>query len=146
MFKFWKNLKEKISHSESKRSEEKDEKLANGENTERIASGDFTLNDFATQLKAMEKLGSLKKLMRFVPGAGNVSPEAIKKGQEEAKLFIRIIESLPPEDKNKSEVHFSSMKIIKLAEQLGVKEQDIRRLLERFEQSKHFVKMYGKKR
>ena len=109
----------------------------------KMMSGNFTLDDFANQLNMVNKFGSLQKMMKYVPGMGNISSEMLDKGQEEMKKFRAIISSMNKKEKIIPEILNASRKL-RIAKGSGVLVQDINQLLQKFEQSKQFVRMLKK--
>jgi signal recognition particle subunit SRP54 len=114
------------------------EKLVN-----RFAGGDFSLKDFAEQLSMIDKMGSLNKIARYLPGAGNIAHEDMERGQAEMKQFKAIISSMTEKERLMPNILDASRKQ-RIAKGSGAKVQDINQLLQRFEQSKQFVKMFKK--
>jgi signal recognition particle subunit SRP54 len=117
-------------------SEETQEKMS-----QKLMSGNITLNDFAEQMGMIEKMGSLQKIMRYLPGMGSVSPEMMDKGQVEIKKFRAIISSMNKKEQNFPKILDAARKI-RIAKGSGVSVEDVNQLLQRFEQSKQFVKMF----
>jgi signal recognition particle subunit SRP54 len=109
----------------------------------RLMEGTFSLKDFYEQLNMIDKLGSLQKVSRYLPGTHNVSPEMMEKGQAEMKQFKAIISSMTNKEKLFPQILDASRKK-RIAQGAGVTVQDINQLLQRFEQSKQFVKMFKK--
>lgn len=111
--------------------------------THRLMGGHFTLKDFADQMGMLDKLGSLQKISRYLPGMGNISPEVMEKGQTEMKCFRAIISSMTNKEKLvPSIIDASRRKRIALGS--GTTVQDVNQLLQRFEQSKEMLKMFKK--
>jgi signal recognition particle subunit SRP54 len=111
--------------------------------TKKLLQGMFTLKDFASQLSMIDKLGSLQKITRYLPGAVTVSPELMERGQVEIKQFRAIISSMTAKEQDFPQILDASRKK-RIAAGAGVAVQDINQLLQRFEQSKQFVKMFKK--
>ena len=109
----------------------------------RLMDGAFTLKDFYDQLGMIDKIGSLQKISRYLPGAHALSPEMMDKGQQEMKKFKAIINSMTNKEKIVPQIIDNSRKK-RIALGAGVNVQDINQLLQRFEQSKQFVKMFKK--
>jgi signal recognition particle subunit SRP54 len=111
--------------------------------TKKLLDGNFSLQDFADQLGMIDRLGSLQKITRYLPGMHAVTPDAMEKGQSEIKKFKAIISSM-----NKKERLFPSIldasRKKRIALGSGTEVQDINQLLQRFDQSKQFVKMFKK--
>jgi signal recognition particle subunit SRP54 len=110
-----------------------------------FAKGHMTLQDFADQLKMMQKLGSLSQIMKYMPGAGNAnfSPEMVQKGEVELKKFSAIISSMTQKERVLPRILDASRKK-RVAQGAGVTVSDINLLLERFEQSQQYVKLLKK--
>lgn len=110
-----------------------------------FAKGHMTLEDFAGQMKMMQKLGSLSQIIKYMPGAGNpaLSPEMIQKGEVELKKFGAIISSMTRKERVSPQVLDASRKK-RIASGAGVTVVDINLLLERFEQSQQYVKLLKK--
>ncbi len=111
--------------------------------TNRLMGGNFTLQDFYEQMGLIDKIGSFQKISRYLPGAQDIQPEMIEKGQHEMKKFKAIISSMTKKEKLVPSVLDVSRKK-RIAQGAGVTVQDINQLLQRFEQSKQFVKMFKK--
>jgi signal recognition particle subunit SRP54 len=112
-----------------------------------LRSGDITLDDFLKQLQMVAKLGSLSSIMKFIPGmsGANVSQETMDQGDKEMKLFTSIIRSMTKKERLFPAVLDGSRKK-RVAEGSGVTVEQVNKLLQKFEQSKHFVKMIKNKK
>jgi len=109
----------------------------------KFMDGNFTLQDFLAQMGMMEKLGSLQKIARYLPGMGSISPEAMEQGQVEMKKFKAIIQSMNKKEQSSPSILDGSRKK-RIAIGSGVTVQDVNILLQRFDQSKQMVKMFKK--
>ena len=109
--------------------------------SKKMLQGNFNLQDFADQLSMVDKIGSLQKIARYLPGVGSISPEAMEKGQVEIKKFKAIISSMTPKERALPQLLDASRKK-RIAGGAGVIVADVNQLLQRFEQSKQFVKMF----
>ena len=110
----------------------------------RIMSGGFSLIDFAGQMDMINKMGSFQKIMKYLPGMGNVSGDMMEKGQDEMKKFRAIISSMNKKEQLMPGILDGSRKK-RIAKGAGVQAQDVNQLLQKFEQSKQFVKMFKNK-
>lgn len=109
-----------------------------------LAKGSMSLQDFADQMKMMQKLGSLSQIVKYMPGTGNaLSPEMIQKGEIELKKFSAIIGSMTQKERLLPRILDASRKK-RIAQGAGVMVSDINNLLERFEQSQQYVKLLKK--
>jgi len=109
----------------------------------KMMSGNFNLKDFASQLGMVNKLGSLQKIARYLPGMGDISPDMMEKGQSEMKRFKAVISSMTEKERLMPSILDGSRKK-RVALGAGVCVQDVNQLLQKFEQSKQFVKMLKK--
>jgi signal recognition particle subunit SRP54 len=108
-----------------------------------MMDGRMTLQDFADQLAMMGKIGSLSQLSKYMPamGGAQMSPEMIEKGEQELKKFRAIIGSMSPKERRDHRILNSSRKE-RIAKGAGVVTGDITLLLERFEQSQQYAKLF----
>lgn len=115
--------------------------------TKSFMSGNVTLNDFEKQLSMVSKLGSLSGIMKFMPGMAGVqiSQEDLQKGEKEMKLFRAIISSMTKKERLLPDILDGSRKK-RIAKGAGVDVSLVNLLMQRFEQSKQFVKLLKKKR
>ncbi len=111
--------------------------------TSKLMDGRFSLKDFADQMGMMDRLGSLQQITRYLPGMGNVSPEAMEKGQTEMKRFRAIISSMTNKEKLVPDILDASRRK-RIASGSGTSVQEVNQLLQRFEQSKEMIKMLKK--
>lgn len=111
--------------------------------TRRLLDGSFSLKDFAGQLDLIDQMGSLQKITRYLPNMHQVTPEMMEKGQVEIKKFKAIISSMTIKEQGFPQIIDGSRKK-RIALGSGTSVQDVNQLLQRFEQSKQFVKMFKK--
>ncbi len=112
-----------------------------------IASGNITLDDFAKQLNMMSKLGSIGTILKFLPGAGQLklSDQDVSRGEQEMKKFKAVLSSMTPKERQMPDLLDASRKK-RIAIGSGVDVSVVNLLLQRFEQSKQFVKLLKKNR
>ncbi len=127
-----------VEKAESKIKKSEQDRLANA-----ISSGNFTLQDFASQLDMVGNLGSLSKIMQYLPGMGSVklTPEIMEKGEAEVKKFKAILNSMTVKEKVFPRILDNSRKQ-RIAKGSGTIVIDVNLLLEKFEQSKQFAKLF----
>lgn len=107
-----------------------------------MEQGKMTLQDFSDQLAMMGKLGSLSKLMAYMPGMGQkMSPEMAEKGEKEIKRFKAIMSSMTPKERMVPRILDGSRKV-RIAKGAGVTVADVNVLLSRFEQMQQFAKIF----
>jgi len=127
-----------IERANEKVDQQKQESIA-----KRMMSGQFTLKDFADQMGMMGKVGSLQKIMKYMPGMNAPSQEQIEQGEREMRQFKAIISSMTPKERLLPQILGASRKK-RIAHGSGTKVQNINQLLQKFEQSRQFVRMFKK--
>jgi len=108
-----------------------------------FATGKMNLQDFANQMEMVGRLGSISKIMKYIPGASgmNVSPEMIQEGEKELKKFKAIISSMTLKERYYPRILDASRKK-RIAVGAGVRVEDVNGLLQRFEQSQQYAKLF----
>ncbi len=123
--------------------EEEAEKLA-----KKMAKGTFDLDDFAAQLKQLNKMGSIQSIIGMLPGAGKIQAalEASGKSNLDQKMLKRqqaIISSMTAgERKNPDMIKASRKK--RIATGSGVTVQDVNKLLKQFDDMTTMMKRMNK--
>ena len=114
----------------------------------KMAKGTFDLEDFANQLKQLNKMGSIQSIIGMLPGAGKIQQqlEASGKGNLDQKMLKRqqaIISSMTPgERKNPDMIKASRKK--RIAAGSGVTVQDVNKLLKQFDDMTTMMKRMNK--
>lgn len=126
------------------KAEEKIEKSEAERMEKALKTGQFTLDDFAKQLDMMGRLGSLSSIMRYIPGMSSKAlPQgALEQGEREMKKFRAIMASMTKKERITPAILDSSRKK-RIARGSGVGVSDVNVLLERFEQTKQFAKLFN---
>ncbi len=110
---------------------------------QKFMDGSFNLNDFQEQLQMLDKMGSMQKILRYLPGSHQITPEMMEKGQTETKRFKAIMSSMTKKERLMPALLDGSRKK-RIAAGAGVSTQDVNQLLQRFEECKQFAKMMKK--
>ena len=100
----------------------------------------FTLDDMLDQMKQVKKLGSLKSLMKLIPGAPKISDEQFKLVEDEMKNFEVIINSMTKEERENPEILKNSRKC-RIAKGSGKTNADVNRVLKKYEEMKKQTKL-----
>ena len=96
----------------------------------KMMGGKFTLDDMLDQMKQVKKLGSLKSLMKLIPGAPKISDEQFKLVEDEMKNFEVIINSMTKEERENPEILKNSRKC-RIAKGSGKTNADVNRVLKK---------------
>jgi signal recognition particle subunit SRP54 len=125
------------------KAEEKIKKAEQEKVEKSLFDGRMTLQDFADQLSMVNRMGSLTHLVKLLPGMGHISPEILEKGQVEMKKFRAIISSMTSRERINPRILDASRKK-RIAGGAGVSVADINILLQRFEQTQQYAKLFKK--
>ncbi|MGC8600115.1 MAG: signal recognition particle receptor subunit alpha [Nitrososphaeria archaeon] len=109
------------------------------EQTKKIMSGRFTLEDFLQQIEQMEKLGPMEKIVEMLPLPVKVDKKEIEKAKVQTKRWKAIILSMTPEERINPRL-LNGTRIKRIAIGSGTSEKDVKDLLEAFEKGKMFIK------
>ena len=89
----------------------------------------------------MSKMGSLTKLIGYMPGLGaKLTPEQIKEGEQEIRKIQAIIGSMTIKERQNHKL-LDVSRVQRIARGAGVQIADIAIMLKKFEQSQQFVKI-----
>jgi signal recognition particle subunit SRP54 len=113
---------------------------------ERLAKGEFTLEDFRKQLSQIGRLGPLQKVMGLIPGMGalnemmgDVDPE------EDLKRLFGIIDSMTPAERRNPTKTIDQPRRRRIAAGAGVEPHEVNELVKQFDvMSQIMTSMAGK--
>jgi len=113
--------------------------------TERLKQGKFTMEDLYEQLKGMQSLGPLDKVLDMIPGFGKAKeklPENALQGQEaNLKKWKSAIQSMTKEEKENPEImEKQTSRIGRIAKGAGITTSSVRELLSQYNLLKSFIK------
>jgi signal recognition particle subunit SRP54 len=132
------------------KAQEKMDAEAARESAERMLSARFTLEDFLTQLREMQKLGPIQDLLAMLPGVPG-GKDAIKElagqvDEGELKQAEAMILSMTPEERREPAIIHGSRRL-RIARGAGVTTADVNGLLKDFEGARKMMRtMMGGKR
>jgi len=124
---------ETIDHDEA-------EKLA-----KKMMRGQFTLEDYASQLKQISKMGSISSILGMLPGMGAMKQQ-IENANIDTTIFKRqqaIIGSMTPKERRQPEIIKASRKK-RIAAGSGVTVADVNKLLKSFDDMSTMMKRMSK--
>ena len=115
--------------------------------TQRLMSGRFTLNDMYKQMEMMSKVGTIDKLMSFLPGGMLGGMAQASKSQKEAMQanldrYRVIMDSMTTWEKNEP-AKIKVERVRRIAKGSGVKEKDVRELIGQWNRSRKMMKGMG---
>lgn len=111
----------------------------------------FTFEDFLTQMKRLQSIGSIESLLRMMPGGSAIMDKLGTKGisQEELKKTEAIIQSMTMQERT-NKVEITQARRVRIAKGSGTSLNDVTMLLKNFqmmrETMKHMMGGSGTKR
>jgi signal recognition particle subunit SRP54 len=129
-----------IEKAESAYTEQLDAKEA-----ERMLSGEFTLDDFAKQLKQMKKMGPLGSIMEMLPGQYSTVAKNVDQNEVENQLTTveAIINSMTVQERHNPKILNASRRR-RIAAGSGKTVQDVNRLMKQFQDIQKLLKQLQK--
>jgi signal recognition particle subunit SRP54 len=105
---------------------------------QKVAKKTFGFDDFLSQIKQVQKMGSMKDLVGMIPGAGKIKDADID--ENAFKGIEAIIQSMTPKERSQPKLLNHSRKK-RIAMGAGVQMDDVNRLVKQFEQIEKMMKM-----
>ncbi len=111
----------------------------------RMQKGQFTLEDYASQIKQIGKMGSLSGILGMLPGIGKMKAEIEKANLDQTvlKKHTAIIGSMTPKERRTPDIIKASRKR-RIAAGSGSTVQDVNRLLKQFDDMATMMKRMSK--
>ena len=110
---------------------------------EKLVSGQFTLEDFATQLKEMRKMGPVGQLLGMIPGLSGPRMQIDEKAAEgQLKHTEAMISSMTPRERRNPDILNASRKR-RIAAGSGVTVYEVNQLLKQFKDMQKLMKQMG---
>jgi signal recognition particle subunit SRP54 len=121
-----------------------DQKTAT-QQAQKMMKGEFSLEDFADQIKQIKKMGSFQQVMDMMPGQMGQSARQMDPGEAEKQLKVTeaIINSMSIHERRYPETLNASRRR-RIARGAGLEVQDVNRLLKQFRDMQRLMKTFGK--
>ena len=112
---------------------------------DKLIKGEFTLEDFAKQLKQMRKLGPLGQIMEMLPGQmGQVARQVDPRDAEDQLRTIEaVINSMTVEERRNPKVLNASRRR-RIARGSGLEVQVVNQVMKRFRETQRLIKTFQK--
>lgn len=112
---------------------------------EKMISGEFTLEDFANQLRQLRRMGPLGQLLEMLPGglgqmARMVDP---REAEKQLKVTEAIINSMTPAERRNPKILNASRRR-RIANGSGTSVQEINRLIKQYQDAQRLFKQINK--
>jgi signal recognition particle subunit SRP54 len=112
---------------------------------EKMRKGQFTLEDFLEQLRAMKKLGSLESVVGMLPGGAEMLKQQgdLSKQEKEFKRMEAMICGMTPQERKSPQI-LNAKRRIRIAKGSGVSVTELNTMLNKFFQMQQMMKKMGK--
>jgi signal recognition particle subunit SRP54 len=112
---------------------------------EKMMSGDFTLQDFADQLRQVRKMGPIGQLLDMMPGGMGQMARSIppQEAEKQLKMTEAIISSMTPEERRNPKLLNASRRR-RIARGSGTEVQDVNRLMKQYREAHRLFKTLRK--
>ena len=124
-----------IEKAEAAIEEEKARKLE-----KKLRKGEFDLEDFLEQLRALQRMGPLQQILEMLPGMGGaLKGMDLSMGERQLKRIEAIILSMTPEERRNPEILNASRKR-RIARGSGTTVQEVNQLLRQYKMMRRMLK------
>ena len=104
-----------------------------------LGSGRFTLEDFLTAMRQVQRMGPLEQLLKLIPGAGRVKLPAAGMDPKKLKHVEAIILSMTPDERRNPKILNGSRRS-RIAKGAGRPVTEVNRLVKQFGEMQKFMK------
>jgi signal recognition particle subunit SRP54 len=112
---------------------------------EKMRKGQFTLEDFLEQLRAMKKLGSLESIVGMLPGGAEMLKQQgdLSKQEREFKRMEAMICGMTPQERKSPQI-LNAKRRVRIAKGSGVSVTELNTMLNKFGEMQQMMKKMGK--
>jgi signal recognition particle subunit SRP54 len=107
--------------------------------------GDFTLDDFLDQLQQVRRMGSMKKMLGMMPGAGQIRQQLDAFDEREVDRVEAIVRSMTPAERADPKILNGSRRA-RIARGSGTTVTEVNAMVQRFDQAKTMMKQMARGR
>lgn len=129
-----------IEKAEEVIDEKKSKKMLN-----KMIQGNFDLDDLLDNLKQVRKLGSLQKILKFLPGNLKIDSSKAEKAEEKIKLFEILISSMTKDERKDPRLLKNASRKNRIIKGSGRSVQEYNLLVNEFEMMKKRMKEFSNK-
>lgn len=112
---------------------------------EKLQKGIFDMNDMASQLEQMLKMGGLSAMMGFLPGIGKIKDKIAEAGMDDGVIRqqLAVVRSMTSQERRDYRLLNASRKR-RIAAGSGTTVVEVNRLIKQFQQMQQMMKQMGK--
>ncbi|HEX6385352.1 MAG TPA: signal recognition particle protein [Anaerolineae bacterium] len=113
---------------------------------ERLLKGEFTLEDFLSQMQQIKKMGPIGQLLEMIPGMNKMAKDVdLTSAEKDLKRIEAIIRSMTPKERQNPQIIKASRKR-RIAAGSGTQVQEVNALLKQFREMQRMMKQMRKGR
>jgi signal recognition particle subunit SRP54 len=124
-----------VERAQAAFTEEEQAKLA----AKALGPGRFTLEDFLTAMRQVQRMGPLEQLMKLIPGAAKLAIPAAQMDPKRMKHVEAIILSMTPVERRNPDILDGSRRL-RIAKGSGRPVAEVNRLMKQFKEMQKFMK------
>ncbi|MGO9062227.1 MAG: signal recognition particle protein [Candidatus Binataceae bacterium] len=110
----------------------------------KFKKNEFTLEDFAQQMVALQKMGSLGDLLGMIPGFKKIASQVdSEQAQQELARIKAIIDSMTKQER-RNHLILNGSRRLRIASGSGTSVQEVNRFVKQFEQTRKMMKKVAK--
>ena len=110
---------------------------------EKLIENRFTLEDFNTQIKQLQKMGNLNQIMGMIPGVPPKMMKGIDLDDQQLSWTKAMINSMTPKERNNPQL-INGQRRRRIAAGSGRSIQEVNQLLKQFTEMQKMMKKFGK--
>ena len=110
---------------------------------EKLIENQFTLEDFNTQIKQLQKMGNLNQIMGMIPGIPRKMMKGIDLDGQQLSWTKAMINSMTPQERNNPQL-INGQRRRRIAAGSGRSVQEVNQLLKQFTEMQKMMKKFGK--
>ena len=111
------------------------------EDAKKLLSGDFTLDDFVSQIRTVRKMGPLSELLEKFPIFGEM-PEGFQVDDAHLSRIVAMVDSMTRSERQRPD-SVGDSRIARIARGSGRSEKDVKGLLKQYHQMRGVMKAIG---
>ena len=108
-----------------------------------LAAEDFTFDDFLEQMAGLKKMGSIKAMLKMMPGMGQMAQQLDNLDEREFDRVEAMVRSMTPFERNHPK-QINGSRRARIARGSGVEVSEVNQLLERFGEAQKMMKQLAR--
>ncbi len=119
---------------------EKAREVVNEDSARKIMEGEFTIEDFISQIKSVSSMGPIDKILDMMGLSGiRIPKDELKKQEEKMRKWQHVINSMTKEERMRPEI-MNPSRIRRVAAGSGTSEEVVRDLLRNYEKARKMIR------